>query len=403
MAEAQSDKSVKTIRELLGFIPESFSTGAAEARGAAAPDLPIAEEIPGPAELAVSAEEKPVAMTFAIKEPKASRTRRVLTKDLVRYPLIFSVALGFFYLILNFPSVWKQVVGLFDRPEASVKDPIPSGFNLAAYQKSNSKYYVFLNDPQQLAPTEDPDGDGLINSQEFRLQTNPLEADTDWDGYDDGREIMNGYNPLYEGRLTSKQQIVVNESIDLAAIASRKQLQNVSGETIVPRASPSPGGVTRAFLPVVPKFQIDVTKPGNLSIPKLGIDVQIIWSQTFERMEDDLKFGVAHHPDTPYPGELGTASIHGHSSGNPWDGSFKTIFTKLNFLEIGDEVFVTIYGSDGGIRKYYFMVRREQVYGKTDKAQFDAGNGYFLNLSTSWPVGTARQRYVVTTELVGLQ
>ena len=71
-------------------------------------------------------------------------------------------------------------------------------------------------------------------------------------------------------------------------------------------------------------------------------------------------------------------------------------------VEPGDEVFVSVYSINGEMRKYRFIVRSEKVYAKTDPEQFAARDGYFLNLSTSWPVGTARERYVVTTELAGL-
>ncbi|MDP3741212.1 MAG: sortase [bacterium] len=404
MAQIQSDKPIKTIRELLGIDPGDLPMPETlEKKAPPTLDLPVLEEAePIPIE---------VQEVQQIAEPKPNRFAKIASKDLVRYPIIFVIALVFFYAILNFSAITSQVGSLFDRPDQPAKPAVPDDFNLAAYQRWVKKYYVYLNDPQLLAPAEDPDRDGLINSHEFGLETNPLLSDTDGDGYDDGREVLGGYNPLYEGRLLPWQEKVIADDIDTIAIASRKQLQAVSGTQILP-PSPSPApappsyeqnAAVRAQLPVDNKFLVDVSKPGDLNIPRLGTDVQIVWSKVFEQMEEDLKYGVAHHPATPYPGEHGTVSIHGHSSGNPWDGNFKTIFTKLNFLEAGDEIFVTVYGTNGDVRKYRYMVRTAKVYEKTDSAQFEAGQGRFLNLSTSWPIGTARQRYVVTTELVGIQ
>ncbi len=47
----------------------------------------------------------------------------------------------------------------------------------------------------------DSDGDGLSNDLEIALGTDPLDPDTDRDSFDDKTEILNGYNPLGEGRL----------------------------------------------------------------------------------------------------------------------------------------------------------------------------------------------------------
>ncbi len=53
-------------------------------------------------------------------------------------------------------------------------------------------YFNHLNSD----PSDDPDGDGLTNLQEFQHHTNPSMADTDGDGLPDGWEIAHGFNPL---------------------------------------------------------------------------------------------------------------------------------------------------------------------------------------------------------------
>lgn len=42
---------------------------------------------------------------------------------------------------------------------------------------------------------DDADADGLPNSLEIAINTNPLNPDTDQDGFDDRTELLNGYNP----------------------------------------------------------------------------------------------------------------------------------------------------------------------------------------------------------------
>ena len=48
----------------------------------------------------------------------------------------------------------------------------------------------------------DSDEDGLNDQQEIEVyETDPLDSDTDDDGYLDGHEVKHGYNPAGEGKL----------------------------------------------------------------------------------------------------------------------------------------------------------------------------------------------------------
>jgi hypothetical protein len=65
-------------------------------------------------------------------------------------------------------------------------DGIPDSWKIA--------HGLDVNDPT--VASQDPDGDGLTNLQEFQLGTDPNNPDTDGDGISDGAEIANGTNPL---------------------------------------------------------------------------------------------------------------------------------------------------------------------------------------------------------------
>ncbi len=47
----------------------------------------------------------------------------------------------------------------------------------------------------------DDDGDGLLNIQEERYNSDPNNPDSDGDGHSDGVEVRNGYNPISSGQL----------------------------------------------------------------------------------------------------------------------------------------------------------------------------------------------------------
>jgi hypothetical protein len=50
--------------------------------------------------------------------------------------------------------------------------------------------------------SSDSDGDGLFDREEAKVyKTNPLDPDTDKDGYQDGAEVKGGYNPNGTGKL----------------------------------------------------------------------------------------------------------------------------------------------------------------------------------------------------------
>lgn len=56
-----------------------------------------------------------------------------------------------------------------------------------------------LGGDTQNCATCDPDHDGLTNAEEVLWNTDPLNADTDGDGFKDGEEVASGHNPLIPG------------------------------------------------------------------------------------------------------------------------------------------------------------------------------------------------------------
>ncbi|HVP80104.1 MAG TPA: thrombospondin type 3 repeat-containing protein [Thermodesulfobacteriota bacterium] len=82
-------------------------------------------------------------------------------------------------------------------PSDTDGDGLPDTWEIAYFGNLNQK------------PSDDPDGDGLTNSQEYQAGTNPTMPDTDGDGVNDGVEVALGTDPLDAG---SKPYMVDNFS-----------------------------------------------------------------------------------------------------------------------------------------------------------------------------------------------
>jgi hypothetical protein len=65
----------------------------------------------------------------------------------------------------------------------------------------------------------DTDKDGLTDGDEVLIwKTNPLNPDTDGDGYLDGDEVNSGYNPLGPGKILNGQNIVTSTPVSESPI-----------------------------------------------------------------------------------------------------------------------------------------------------------------------------------------
>jgi len=161
-------------------------------------------------------------------------------------------------------------------------------------------------------------------------------------------------------------------------------------------------GSLLAFLP-------NVGPPENrLIIPKLGLNVPLVtpsydallredWAQVEKDIQDALQMGVVHYPGTAKPGQTGNFFVTGHSSYYPWaPGKYKTVFARLQELEIGDEYWV-YYGGD----KFRYVIRSKKEVKPSDVTVLDQPlDRRISTLMTCVPVGTTLRRLIIVAEEV---
>ena len=144
----------------------------------------------------------------------------------------------------------------------------------------------------------------------------------------------------------------------------------------------------------------EIAEPNTLTIRDLGIVAPVIYinEKTETAYQAALQQGVVHYPGTAQPGEFGNAYIFGHSSDYAWaPGNYKTVFAKLPQIKAGTEIRVT----DASGAMFRYKVIETKVVWPRDLSVLDQYNyeRKMLTLQTSYPLGTALQRFIVVAEL----
>lgn len=130
-----------------------------------------------------------------------------------------------------------------------------------------------------------------------------------------------------------------------------------------------------------------------LSIPRLNLS-----NLTVKVGGDDLSKSLIHYLPTSLPGQYGNVAIFGHSTlpqlFNAKD--YKSVFTYLQKLEVGDKVYIQINGGQYEYEVYdMYIVNPDEV--SVLEQQF---NESVLTLVTCVPPGTYINRLVVKARLV---
>lgn len=164
----------------------------------------------------------------------------------------------------------------------------------------------------------------------------------------------------------------------------------------------SPGNVDPANIIVDPSADIAVSPDPKLIIPKINVDVPIVWNTTPDNDSQmaAMEKGVAYFGipgANSKPGQIGNTVLSGHSSNDILDaGDYKFIFARLDQLQNGDSIYIN-YES----KRYTYTVTKKEVVKPTEVSKLVYPTDKpMLTLITCTPLGTATNRLLVTAEQV---
>jgi LPXTG-site transpeptidase (sortase) family protein len=135
-------------------------------------------------------------------------------------------------------------------------------------------------------------------------------------------------------------------------------------------------------------------KEDSLEIPKIGVSAPLVFTETAEQEEikKSLDVGVVHFPDSVLPGQAGQTIILGHSAPPNWpDIKYDDVFSRLNELEKGDEIFIYFEHQkfNYSVTNKFFLERGEEV------PEYLTNSDNMLVLISCWPPGKDIRRIAV--------
>ncbi len=164
-----------------------------------------------------------------------------------------------------------------------------------------------------------------------------------------------------------------------------------------------PGEIDAESIIVSPTSEASVTADPKLIIPKIAVDVPIVWdanASSQASLNAAMDKGVAWfniQGASAKPGEKGNFVVSGHSA-NDWTdgGNYKFIFARLEKINEGDIVYIN-YES----KRYTYKITRTQVVKPTEVSALQIGaDKPYITLITCTPLGTALNRLLVFGEQI---
>lgn len=164
----------------------------------------------------------------------------------------------------------------------------------------------------------------------------------------------------------------------------------------------SPGTISPQNIVIDPTGDSLVSAEPRLIIPKINVDVPVVYDvgNDYDSQMAAMANGIAHFAipgASSHPGQIGNTTLSGHSSNDLFDGGdYKFIFAQLEKMTIGD----TIYANYEGKRYTYIVTKTEVVKPTEVNKLVYPTTKPVLTLITCTPLGTSRNRLLVSAEQV---
>ncbi|PIT98310.1 MAG: hypothetical protein COT71_01425 [Candidatus Andersenbacteria bacterium CG10_big_fil_rev_8_21_14_0_10_54_11] len=154
-----------------------------------------------------------------------------------------------------------------------------------------------------------------------------------------------------------------------------------------------------ARAPYPPLSDADVFREGDwIHIPSIDIHVPLVLSDSLQDGDvlRALQTGAALYPNGVLPGRLGNTFISAHSTGEPWKGSYRFAFLRLNELDDGALLHLDYHGT----RYTYRINRTEIITPQPDSVVISDRPVPTVTLMACWPLWSTKQRMLVHGSLI---
>ncbi|MDD3498351.1 MAG: sortase [Candidatus Moranbacteria bacterium] len=328
------------------------------------------------------------------------------SKRIIIISFVVLFALSFYLINFDFSRIRKFI--------CSQEETSQEQYGIPSYWLD--RYHIKVSDKSDIL--SDTDGDGLSLLEEYKYFTNPLLADSDNDGYNDGKEVRDGYNPTGEGKMDMDgDKLPDNWEIDNGlSIASNDYNLDPDNDGLPnylefehltnPLEADTDGDGYNDLQEINngfdPSAAGDIRPEFKIVIDKISVKAPTIFSASAseDALLEDLKKGVIRYPKTGVPGQTGNAVLSGHSSNYAWvKGDYNYVFSRLNELEEGDDIKIRVTQKNGKVLEYLYVVTSKDVLNPDNEMIFQDTGYSSLTITTCWPLNTNWNRLVVKAKL----